>query len=167
METTKKMTLREAIDFIVRNTDEIDDMAHVLLGGITYHTPEADTLIALRSAVSAVGEAIRTSETTETTRMFDLYEFKDKYDSVCSIQDSSLATDYCIWLGVNDADPKILVPDILNEGKGWQPVIIPGLHTTTRMHLTRQQATNLIPYLLRFIVTGSIGWDTEVDEEAL
>lgn len=79
-------------------------------------------------------------------------EFTDLYGCSCSIQDSSLATDHAIWLGINDAEPKILVP-----GKSWQPLEVPeGTLFSTRMHLNREQAQALVTVLMRFIMTGTI-----------
>lgn len=45
---------------------------------------------------------------SKTHRGFGYIEFKDYYDQECSMQDSSLANTDCIWLGINDADPKIM-----------------------------------------------------------
>ncbi len=62
-------------------------------------------------------------------------EFKDKYESQASIQDSTIAGYPMIWLGV-DRDP---------EGNtGW------------RMHLTQEMVQDLMPLLTAFIETGSI-----------
>lgn len=88
----------------------------------------------------------------DTDRGFRRGEFADRYGLSCSIQDSSLATEDAIWLGINDPKPKICVP-----GKGWQPVEFPEetlFHT--RMHLTRDQVAALLPYLQRFVETGSV-----------
>jgi hypothetical protein len=63
-----------------------------------------------------------------TERGFMRGEFKDRYGKDCSIQESSIATEYCIWLGVD------------NE----------------RMHLTQQMAADLIRLLYRFVETGEL-----------
>ncbi len=71
----------------------------------------------------------------ETKRGFSKFIFSDRYNSKCSIQDSSLATEPAIWLGV-DTD---------FYGK-----------ECTRMHLTIDMARELIPILQRFVDAGSI-----------
>ena len=87
-----------------------------------------------------------------TSRGFAFYDFEDRYGAKCSIQESSLATEEAIWLGCDDADPKVLVP-----GKGWQPVNMPeGYIANTRMHLTVDQVAELLPILQRFVNTGKI-----------
>lgn len=88
----------------------------------------------------------------QTFRGFDRIEFKDFYDTECSLQKSSLATEDAIWLGVNDAKPKVLIP-----GKGWIDMSVPDdAFTSTRMHLTREQVRELLPHLINFVETGAI-----------
>lgn len=57
-----------------------------------------------------------------------LMQFKDLYGKECSIQESSLATEYAIWVGV----------------------------TEERMHLTQEQVKELLPILQKFADTGEI-----------
>jgi len=102
-------------------------------------------------------------ESTMTARGFDLIVFSDRYGVDCSLQKSSLATDDAIWLGVEDADPRILASDMRALGKmperdcGWVPYPIPKqVMLTTRMHLTRDQVAELLPYLQRFVSTGEL-----------
>jgi hypothetical protein len=64
----------------------------------------------------------------KTEHGFDIIEFLDRYNNRCSLQKSSLATEDCIWLGVNES----------------------------RMHLTQDQVKALLPYLQRFVDTGEI-----------
>lgn len=66
--------------------------------------------------------------TRKTERGFKLAHFQDHYGQDCSIQESSLATDYCLWLGAHE----------------------------NRMHLTRKMAKRLLPNLLKFIETGRL-----------
>lgn len=88
----------------------------------------------------------------KTERGFARIDFTDRYGVKCSLQKSSLATEDAIWLGCNEADPKILVP-----GSGWVPLLLPeGSSANTRMHLTQQQVKKLLPHLLRFVETGEI-----------
>lgn len=86
-----------------------------------------------------------------TNRGFSFAKFTDRSDVVCSIQKSSLATEDAIWLGCNDADPRILAP----EG-GWQKVSIPGMLCNTRMHLSQDQVKALLPVLQHFAETGDL-----------
>lgn len=66
-----------------------------------------------------------------------LGEFEDRYGQKCSIQESSLATDSAIWLGVD--------------------VDLNGKEVAARMHLTRAQVKDLIPVLRYFARNGSLG----------
>ncbi len=102
-------------------------------------------------------------EKVTTDRGFELIRFKDEYGSLCSLQKSSLATADAVWLGVNDADPKIMVSEAAKFGirteetVGWIPYPIPvGISLTTRMHLTQAQVAELLPHLQKFVDTGEI-----------
>lgn len=101
----------------------------------------------------------------KTSRGFHMGEFTDLYGSSCSIQKSSLATDDAIWLGVNDANPQILVSDAKKLGldipsfieNGWIDYPIPsGVIMTTRMHLNREHVKELLPLLKKFVKTGEL-----------
>jgi len=72
---------------------------------------------------------------TPTQRGFLRAEFRDRYNSKCSIQESSLATEHCLWLGV----------DIDFNGKD-----------ATRMHLTQDMVAELLPLLTAFVETGEL-----------
>lgn len=88
----------------------------------------------------------------KTLRGFALNEFHDRNGVLCSLQKSSIATEDCIWLGCNDANPRVLV-----SGRGWVDVDMPhGYIADTRMHLNREQVAELLPYLQRFIETGEL-----------
>ena len=108
-----------------------------------------------------------TIEMEQTARGFVVGHFTDRYGVECSIQESSLATEACIWLGVSNSDPKICV-----LGKGWEPVDlhktlgveVGSLSLNTRMHLTREMAANLIPLLQRFVKTGCLPPVTSADK---
>lgn len=76
-----------------------------------------------------------------TKRGFLRGEFKDRYGAQCSVQESSLATEACIWFGV----------DVDFEG---------GEVLRGRMHLNQEQVRALIPFLRHFVRTGSLGTDT-------
>lgn len=76
----------------------------------------------------------------KTSRGFLIGEFEDRYGAECSIQESSLATEACVWLGVD----KDLNGEIVGKG---------------RMHLTQEMARDLIPVLRYFARTGNLGTD--------
>jgi hypothetical protein len=63
----------------------------------------------------------------KTNRGFAIGRFEDRYGRECSIQESSLADESCLWLGADD-----------------------------RMHLTRAMAADLIPLLQEFADTGRL-----------
>lgn len=87
----------------------------------------------------------------KTERGFERIDFDDLYGVKCSIQESGLATQEAIWFGPDDPNPRVM-----NPGKGWQKVEIPGLLCDTRMHLNRKQVSELIPILQKFVETGEI-----------
>lgn len=70
-----------------------------------------------------------------TLRGFLRSEFIDRYGNKCSLQKSSLATEDCIWLGVHED---------FNGGD------------SSRMHLTRDNVAELLPYLQKFVETGEL-----------
>jgi hypothetical protein len=90
--------------------------------------------------------------TTRTTeRGFSYIEFYDDYGVGCSLQKSSSADYNKIWLGCNDACPKVL------SKTGWVSVEMPdGYIANTRMHLTQEQVAKLIPILEHFVKTGEL-----------
>ncbi|VVB50662.1 Uncharacterised protein [uncultured archaeon] len=71
-----------------------------------------------------------------TQRGFQRSEFIDRYGQFCSLQESSLATEGCIWLGV----------DTNVEGK----------EILGRMHLTQKMVKDLLPHLKKFARTGHL-----------
>jgi len=100
---------------------------------------------------------------TKTARGFDLIQFSDRNGEKCSLQKSSLATEDALWLGVDDASPKILCSAANKVGltpesdSGWMPYPVPeDVLMTTRMHLTKEQVKLLIPVLQSFVETGNI-----------
>ena len=104
-----------------------------------------------------------------TQRGFLRGEFTDRYGAKCSIQQSSLATEGAIWLGVNDPDLKIMArdavaigrDDLLNDGperlNGRVAYPVPDtVLATTRMHLTQEQVAELLPLLIYFAENGEL-----------
>jgi hypothetical protein len=94
-------------------------------------------------------------EVKETNRGFKRGEFTDHYGMECSIQESSIVSPGCLWLGLNDAKPLIMARDTPQGGNGWVPYPLPEqvmLHT--RMHITQEMAAALIPLLQHFVETS-------------
>ena len=110
----------------------------------------------------------------ETCRGFGMVKFRDEYGKECSLQISSRAV--CenedgtvddplgwIWLGVDDAEPKIMktkarelgLPLPPGEVSGWMPYPVPeDVLMTTRMHLNESQVRGLIARLQTWLDTG-------------
>lgn len=103
-------------------------------------------------------------EKTKINRGFDLIEFIDLYGLPCSLQESSLATESAIWLGVSDVQPKIMAVDAIKMGidtngqtTGWIDIPIPKeVLLSARMHLSQEQVRELLPHLQKFAETGEI-----------
>lgn len=72
----------------------------------------------------------------QTERGFLRVLFTDRYGEVCSLQESSLASEPAIWLGF--------------DGPAGQ-----------RMHLTQEQMRELLPLLTRFVETGNLSTRSE------
>ena len=85
---------------------------------------------------------------SRTSRGFEIVDFKDKNGVACSLQSSSLAEHEnpgtsAVWIGCDDANPRILLP-----GTGWTKVQwLDGTIADTRMHLSREQVAALISHL--------------------
>lgn len=104
---------------------------------------------------------------SHTARGFEHVEFKDFYEAKCYLQQSSIAIyeqpgSSCVWLGLVDADPKIMWKDALRLGmdvpkrEGWYPFKVPEeVMLSTKMHLSREQVQELIVNLQRWLKTGS------------
>ena len=102
-------------------------------------------------------------EKAKTNRGFNLRTFFDLYGIQCSIQESSLASEHAIWLGVDNAKPQIMASEAASVGvhtsqtTGWVPYPIPpNVLLTTRMHLTQAQVKKLLPILQKFADTGEL-----------
>lgn len=89
-----------------------------------------------------------------TCRGFEISEFTDSYGVKGRLQKSSSAMDDYIWLGVSNAKTDA---QIMTSNQGWQPYDIPDavlLHDC--LHLNREQVSQLIPYLQRFVEIGEL-----------
>ena len=102
-------------------------------------------------------------EVHQTSRGFSLYEFTDRYGAQCSLQKSSIATEACIWFGVDDGEPRIMASQAAQHGvetmetTGWVDYPLPDeVLISTRMHLTQDQVRELLPILQLFVDTGEL-----------
>lgn len=98
-----------------------------------------------------------------TYRGFGIYKFQDINGNKCHLQKSSLATEDCIWLGLDSADPKIMARDSekigipVSQDTGWVDFKIPEeVLLSTTMHISQKQANDIIEILQRFVDTGEI-----------
>jgi len=80
----------------------------------------------------------------------------------CSIQDSSLATESCIWLGCSDPNPQVCVP-----GEGWKPIPMPegDIAINTRMHLNQEMVQKLLPSLQFFAENGQLPTEDDLKDD--
>jgi hypothetical protein len=110
---------------------------------------------------------MKLGEVGRDARGFELIEFRDKYDTPCSLQMSSLA-EYeqpgisAVWFGPDYADPKVMASKAARLGvettetTGWVPYPVPReVLLTTRAHLDRAQVKALIDHLQAWLETGS------------
>ena len=108
-----------------------------------------------------LGTEILELDRSITNRGFAVTKFKDYYGANCSLQKSSIADKDCIWLGVDDPNPKKMI-----KGRGWvNAPIAPDIMLSTRMHLTRNQARQLVEELQYFVDTGEVKRDSEVNAD--
>lgn len=99
-------------------------------------------------------------KTEKTNRGFEIIKFKDRNGEACSLQESSLATEHCIWLGSDEINLKTF-----KRGEGWteypdgrllEKFNAESVLANTRMHLTRDQVKELLPHLIKFSEEGSL-----------
>ena len=82
----------------------------------------------------------------KTLRGFNYIEFEDRYGVKCSLQQSS-NIEPCIWLGSDNANPRVLIP-----GRGWTPIEMPKDYLAdTRMHLTKSHVKLLVKHLQNWL----------------
>lgn len=103
----------------------------------------------------------------KTSRGFDINKFKDRNGLDCSLQKSSIATEDCIWLGLNNPDISEFYPTPRDIKESHVEITVDDLqklkkrpqneiYAFSRMHLTRDQVKELLPYLQNFVETGSL-----------
>ena len=88
-----------------------------------------------RGVLPTVGETIQWAEVADRGLLVGTFVAQD--GDRCSIQESSLATESCIWLGCNEFQ---------------------------RMHLTIENVQALLPHLLSFTLTGHLLPDATANE---
>lgn len=100
-------------------------------------------------------------EVEESPRGFRFITFRDAYDEVCSMQESS-ADGKFLWLGQDKVTPKILaskaatVGVITDETTGWVEVpVSPDVMLASRMHLHEEQVRSIVSHLTAWLLTGS------------
>ena len=91
----------------------------------------------------------------QTNRGFNYLIFQDSNGQDYSLQESSSATQPKVWLGIEDPHPKVLMKH------GWRDINLDEIakqqvHLSTRMHLTQEQARELIQHLQKFVDTGRL-----------
>lgn len=96
----------------------------------------------------------------KTNRGFALVEFKDANGAECSLQTSSALNShdqpwtYHLWIGCDGPNPKVM-----KYGEGWVPYELPEeVLCTTRMHLTRDQVSELVESLQAWLDSDAQGF---------
>jgi len=123
-------------------------------------SPDSDTIEYILTPEEMV-------ELEKTNRGFDISKFKDRDGEECSLQKSSIATEDAIWLGMDNPDIKEFFPMPRDTDESWFKIgkeELQGLrkrpqneiHAFSRMHLTREQVANLLPFLIKFVETGEL-----------
>lgn len=85
-----------------------------------------------------------------TNRGFKLIQFKDAYDELCDMQESSSIEPY-IWLGTHSPNPRILASKLDPDKTGWVDYQISSdILISHRMHLNRKQCVSLGLKLLKY-----------------
>lgn len=115
----------------------------------------------------------------KTSRGFDIIQFEDANQCVCSIQQSSgirclpsgeipTPGSSLLWLGCNEAKPRILASQAsqygvkTDETTGWIPYPVPEEAIyNTRMHLDRPTVSMLVQVMTRWLETGSLRIETQ------
>jgi hypothetical protein len=90
---------------------------------------------------------------SRNARGFGIFKFLDRYHQECSLQDSSLATEPAIWIGVDNTGQYVSGPC----GNYYEKV-------QARMHLTQAMVKTLLPHLQRFAETGNYLEIDQVEE---
>lgn len=90
----------------------------------------------------------------KSNRGFSINEFEDSYGEECVLQESSSAIEDKIWFGVKN--PKLTVFQDETKGKYIVADMPSNFSVNSKMHLTRNQVKELLPYLQNFVETGKL-----------
>lgn len=93
----------------------------------------------------------------KTERGFYIARFKDRYDMGCSLQESSLAFERCVWLGCDEG---------LHFDQKNMPIKEPQEKCCARMHLTQDMAKDIIVLLQHFVDHGELPQPEPEKEDA-
>ena len=88
-------------------------------------------------------------DVSKTNRGFSIFDFKDSYGHMCSIQKSSSASEPKIWLGLDEIDAFMNVDSRIAKFTLPESVVV-----NARMHLNQEQVKKLLPILQKFADTG-------------
>ncbi len=92
-------------------------------------------------------------EIKPTARGFLRADFKDRYGLNCSIQESSIASEACLWLGANQGNHAKGT-----TGQNWtdEELNEMNINCMARMHLTQELAGELAKQLAYFAEYGHL-----------
>lgn len=103
------------------------------------------------------------------SRGFNIIKFTDNNGESCSLQKSSSALEDKIWLGIDNAKIKEFYPMPRDTNESWFDLSESYVEErlkhrpqneihfkNQRMHLTRKQVKELLPYLQTFVKTGEL-----------
>jgi len=93
-------------------------------------------------------------KTEPTQRGFLKGIFMDSHQQECSIQESSIATEARIWLGINK--PEIVISDKHNLGRYIITDVPENWSINSRMEVNQEQVKELLPALLHFVEHGCL-----------
>lgn len=100
---------------------------------------------------------------TKTIRGFPRREFKDYDDTPCHLQISSIATEDCLRLGLDEANPLVLASKAdsvgvkTSETTGWVKYPLPSqVFISTSIHLSRSQVERLATTLQHWLKTREL-----------
>ena len=101
-----------------------------------------------------------TIELNANQRGFKVGEFVDRYGEKCSLQESSIATEGCIWFGIDEPTLTLFETEQLGKYKNVTDreagAALGGfkLSAASRMHLTQDQVAAVLPALQFFAING-------------
>ena len=93
-------------------------------------------------------------KTKATNRGFLLSHFIDAHNQECSIQESSIATEARIWLGIDN--PDVVIFDKQNAGRYVVTAVPENWSINSRMELNQKQVKDLLPLLIHFAEHGNL-----------